>query len=81
MIAPNQAFDEFQKNISEFLSKTPAGDLERNVKAFMAQAFARLDLVSREEFDIQAELLSRALTQIQELETRVQALEQADSAN
>ncbi|GAA0228391.1 accessory factor UbiK family protein [Castellaniella daejeonensis] len=76
MIAPNQLFDDFQKNMSELLAKTPAADIERNMKAFMAQAFARMDLVTREEFDIQADLLARALERIESLEARVQALEQ-----
>ncbi|CDM24261.1 accessory factor UbiK family protein [Castellaniella defragrans] len=76
MIAPNQWFDDFQKNMSELLAKTPAADIERNMKAFMAQTFARMDLVTREEFDIQADLLARALERIEALEARVQALEQ-----
>jgi BMFP domain-containing protein YqiC len=76
MIAPNQLFDDFQKNMSELLAKTPAADIERNMKAFMAQTFARMDLVTREEFDIQADLLARALERIEALEARVQALEQ-----
>lgn len=76
MIAPNQWFDDFQKNMSELLAKTPAADIERNMKAFMTQAFSRMDLVTREEFDIQADLLARALERIEALEARVQALEQ-----
>jgi BMFP domain-containing protein YqiC len=76
MIAPNQRFDEFQKNMSELLAKTPAADIERNMKAFMAQTFSRMDLVTREEFDIQADLLARALERVEALEARVQALEQ-----
>ncbi|MFV0284475.1 MAG: accessory factor UbiK family protein [Castellaniella sp.] len=76
MIAPNQWFDDFQKNMSELLAKTPAADIERNMKAFMAQTFARMDLVTREEFDIQADLLARALERVESLEARVQALEQ-----
>lgn len=76
-MAPNQMFDEFQKNMSEFLAKTPAGDIERNMKAFMQQAFSRMDLITREEFDVQVELLARALERIRSLEARVDALESA----
>jgi len=76
MIAPNQWFDDFQKNMSDLLAKTPAADIERNMKALMAQTFARMDLITREEFDIQADLLARALDRVQSLEARVQALEQ-----
>ncbi|MGB6006958.1 accessory factor UbiK family protein [Castellaniella sp.] len=76
MIAPNQWFDDFQKNMSDLLAKTPAADIERNMKALMAQTFARMDLITREEFDVQADLLARALDRVQSLEARVQALEQ-----
>lgn len=71
--------EDFQKNISELIAKTPAADIERNVKAMMTQTFSRLDLVTREEFDIQAQVLERALTRIAQLEQRVQALEQPAS--
>jgi len=53
--------EEFQKNVSDLIARSPAADIERNVKAFMAQAFSRMDLVTREEFDVQADLLARAL--------------------
>ena len=68
--------EDFQKNISELIAKTPAADIERTVKAMMTQTFSRLDLVTREEFDIQAQVLERALARIAQLEQRVQALEQ-----
>ncbi len=61
-------FEEFQKNVSELIAKSPAADIERNVKAFMGQAFTRMDLVTREEFEVQADLLSRAQVRIEALE-------------
>lgn len=75
MNGPNQWFDEFQKNMSDLLAKTPAADIERNVKALMVQTFSRMDLITREEFDVQAELLTRTLERLQALETKVQNLE------
>ncbi len=70
-------FEEFQRNISDLIARSPAPDIERNIKALMAQTFARLDLVTREEFDIQKTLLERALVRIATLEQRVEALERA----
>jgi BMFP domain-containing protein YqiC len=67
--------EDFQKNISELIAKSPAADIERNVKAMMAQTFSRMDLITREEFDVQAQLLERALARIAALESRLQALE------
>ncbi len=68
-------FEEFQKNVSELIAKSPAADLERNVKAFMGQAFTRMDLVTREDFEVQADLLSRAQVRIDTLEQQLHALE------
>lgn len=75
MMKPNAWFEEFQKNISELIAKSPAADIERNVKAFMGQAFNKMDLVTREEFDVQADLLSRAQARIEALEQHLHALE------
>lgn len=72
-------FEDFQKNVSELIAKSPAADIERNVKAVMAQTFSKLDLISRDEFDTQAELLERALTRIAVLEVKVRELETAIS--
>lgn len=75
MMKANAWFEEFQKNISELIAKSPAADIERNVKAFMGQAFNRMDLVTREEFDVQSDLLSRAQVRIDALEQHLHALE------
>lgn len=75
MIAPNHWLDDFQKNMSEMLAKTPAADIERNIRALMAQTFSKMDLITREEFDVQADLLNRAIQRIEALEAQVQTLE------
>jgi BMFP domain-containing protein YqiC len=72
---PKAWFEDFQKNVSELIAKSPAADIERNVKAFTGQAFNRMDLVIREDFDVQADLLSRAQVRIETLEQHLQALE------
>lgn len=77
MINRNDWLEDFQKNISELIAKSPAADIERNVKAMMAQTFTRLDLVTREEFDVQVQLLERALQRITALESRLDVLEGA----
>jgi BMFP domain-containing protein YqiC len=80
MNQPKAWFEEFQKNVSELIARSPAADIERNVKGFMGQAFNRLDLVTREEFDIQVDLLTRALSRIEALEKHTQILEHRLSA-
>jgi BMFP domain-containing protein YqiC len=71
----NPWFEEFQKNVADLIARSPAADIERNVKAFMGQAFTRMDLITREEFDVQVTLLGKAQTRIEALETQLQALE------
>lgn len=77
---PNPWLDAFQKNVSELIAKSPAADVERNVRAFMGQAFSKMDLVTREEFDIQADLLRQSMNRADGLERQVQALEQRVTA-
>ncbi len=52
-------------------------DLERNLHAALRAALARLDLVTREEFDAQARVLARTREKLEALERRVAALESA----
>lgn len=75
-----QWMEDLQKNISELIKRSPAADLERNVRAMMAQGFSRLDLVTREEFDVQAELLARTVARADQLAAQVSLLESRISA-
>lgn len=68
-------FEEIQRRIAELAATSPAKDLERNVKAMMSSTFNKLDLVSREEFDVQAKVLARTRERLEALEKRVAELE------
>ncbi len=50
-------------------------DLEQNFKAVLQSGLARLDLVTRQEFDIQSAVLRRSRERLEELEQRLAALE------
>jgi BMFP domain-containing protein YqiC len=67
--------DELNKKISELLAASPAKDMEKNLRALLSSAFSKLDLVTREEFDVQKEVLSRTREKLQQLEARVASLE------
>ena len=80
MSSRNDFFSQMQQNLSDLIANSPAAEVEKNMKAFMGQAFTRMDLLTREEFDTQFALLERALARITSLEQRVQELEnQLDS--
>ena len=67
--------DDLSSRIKELLQQSPAKDLDKNLRALMSGAFARMDLVTREEFDIQKAVLSRTREKLSELELRVVKLE------
>lgn len=69
--------DDINEKLKAVMAQSPAADLERNVRSMLGAAFARLDLVSREEFDIQREVLARTRNRLAELEKQVAALEAA----
>ena len=68
-------FEDLSARIGEALRNSPAGDMEKNVKALLASWFERLDLVAREDFEVQRKLLERAQAKLAELEARVAELE------
>ncbi|TXF12921.1 accessory factor UbiK family protein [Pelomicrobium methylotrophicum] len=67
--------DEIGSKVNEVLAASPAKDVEKNIKALLTSVFARLDLVTREEFDVQQEVLARTREKLEALERRVAALE------
>lgn len=69
--------DEWASRLRDALRDTPAQDLERNLRAGLSALFSRLDLVTREEYDVQVALLARAQDKLAELERRLGALEGA----
>jgi hypothetical protein len=70
-----KVLDEIGNRLSELIAASPAKDLEKNARALMLSMFARLDLVTREEFDVQKEVLARTRAKLEALEGRVSELE------
>ncbi|WP_250511997.1 accessory factor UbiK family protein [Caballeronia sp. INDeC2] len=76
MKQPNDVFNDLQQKMSELFKNSPAKDVEKNMKAMLSQGFSKLDLVTREEFDTQTQVLVRTRARLEELEKRVAQLEQ-----
>jgi ubiquinone biosynthesis accessory factor UbiK len=70
-------FQDFARRFEQLAAATPLGDIERNSKALLSHALARMDLVTREEFDAQAAVLARTREALTALEHRVATLEAA----
>ncbi len=67
--------DEINAKVSEILQNSPAKDIEKNIKVLLSGAFTRLDLVTRDEFDVQQEVLQRTREKLMILEGKVSELE------
>jgi ubiquinone biosynthesis accessory factor UbiK len=63
--------EDLQQRLAAMFEASPAADVQRNLKALLAQQFARLDLVTREEFEVQQDLLAKARARIDALEARL----------
>lgn len=73
---PKPSFlSELQDRIHQVLQQSPARDVEKNIKAMLNQGFSKLDLLTREEFDVQVDVLARTRAKLEALEARVAELE------
>ena len=70
-----KVFEELSAKLSAAADSSPVKDIEKNMRALLTQGFAKLDLVTREEFDIQAQVLARTREKLSALEARVTELE------
>jgi len=67
--------EDLSARISEFLAASPAKDLEKNARALLSAAFAKLDLATREELEVQTRVLARSREKLSQLEARIAELE------
>ena len=68
---------DLSARLAELAAANPAKDLEKNFRGVLASVFARADLVTREEYDVQALVLQKAREKLAALEARVAELEAA----
>ena len=73
-----KVFEELSARLSAIVAASPAADIEKNARALLSGVFARLDLVTREEFDIQAQVLQRTREKLKALEERLDQIEQGN---
>jgi hypothetical protein len=74
MLNPSK-LSEISNKIKELIGDSPVADLEKNINALLKGAFTKMELVSREEFDIQAEVLRNTRQKLEELEAKLSVLE------
>ena len=67
---------DFQSKVGELVRSAPTADIERHMKGALNAALGKMEVVTREDFEIQAQMLARALEKLAVLEKRLAALEQ-----
>ena len=70
-----KVFEDFAQKVSGLIASSPAADIEKNVRAMMSSFFSKLDLVTREEFDTQANVLARTRQLVDQLTARLDEIE------
>ena len=68
-------FQELSNKIKDIVKSSPLADVDKNVHALIKGALTKMELVTREEFDVQAEVLRHAREQLASLEIKLAALE------
>jgi ubiquinone biosynthesis accessory factor UbiK len=76
----SKTLDDLAQKIGEAFASSPAKDAEKNVKAMLQSGLQRLDLVPREDFEIQTRVLARTREKLEALEARVSELEGRSTA-
>ncbi|MCH9799771.1 MAG: accessory factor UbiK family protein [Betaproteobacteria bacterium] len=70
-----QKIQEISDKIREIIKNSPIEDMENNINALLRSMFTKLDLINREEFDIQTEVLKKTRLKLEALEAKLKALE------
>lgn len=71
--------NEISSKIRELINSSPVGDIEKNLNALLKSTFTKMDLVTREEFEVQAEVLRNTHQKLAILEARLAELEASAS--
>jgi BMFP domain-containing protein YqiC len=67
--------NEISSKIKEVVNNSPLGDTEKNIHALLKSIFTKMELVTREEFDVQTEVLRNTREKLVMLEKKLSELE------
>ncbi|QDC47918.1 accessory factor UbiK family protein [Candidatus Methylopumilus universalis] len=71
----NEKLNELSNKIREIVKDSPLPDIEKNIDALLKGMFTKMELVTREEFDVQTEVLKRTRQKLEELEKKLSEIE------
>ena len=73
----NQWQQKIEETVEQMVQNSPFKDVGQNAKTFLVSALRQLDVVTREEFDVQAAMLARTRERLEALDKQVAELERA----
>ena len=76
MMFNSEKINEISSKINEMIKSSPLADVEKNINALIKSAFTKMELVSREEFDVQTEVLRNTREKLVKLEATLAELEE-----
>jgi BMFP domain-containing protein YqiC len=68
-------FEDLSIKIKELVKNSPASDIDRNIHALIQGALTKMELISREEYDVQTEVLKQTREKLNALEKKLEAIE------
>jgi len=71
----SQKLNEISNKIKEVVESSPLGEVDKNIHALLRSIFTKMELVTREEFDVQAEVLRNTRQKLELLEAKLAQLE------
>ena len=71
-----EKIQNLSNKIKNIIKDSPVSDMEDNINALLKSTFTKMDLVNREEFDVQTEVLKRTRSKLENLEAKIIDLEQ-----
>lgn len=71
-----EKINEISNKINDMIKSSPLADIEKNINALIQGAFTKMELISREEFDVQAEVLRNTREKLEKLEAKLVELEE-----
>ena len=70
-----ERLEEISDKIRELIKNSPIEDMEENINALLKSMFTKMDLITREEFDVQTEVLKKTRLKLEMLEKKLDQLE------
>ena len=70
-----EKIQNLSNKIKHIIKDSPISDMEDNINALLKNTFTKMDLINREEFDVQTEVLKKTRSKLEALEAKIIDLE------